>query len=61
MDISQFVQRNETCWEIQPKGAMRVPAIIYADEQLLEAMDQKVYEQLTNVATLPGIVEAAYA
>lgn len=61
MDISQFVQRNETCWEIQPKGAMRVPAVIYADEQLLDAMDQKVYEQLSNVATLPGIVEAAYA
>src|SRR5512141_700070 len=61
MDIRQFVQRNATCWEIQPHGAMRVPAIIYADEKLLEAMDQKVYEQLTNVATLPGIVEAAYA
>jgi len=61
MDISQFVQRNATCWEIQPKGAMRVPAIIYADQQLLEDMDQKVYEQLANVATLPGIVEAAYA
>ncbi|MDI1293134.1 MAG: RtcB family protein [Methylobacter sp.] len=61
MDTSQFIQRDETCWEIQPKGAMRVPAIIYADAQLLQDMDQKVYEQLTNVATLPGIVEAAYA
>jgi len=61
MDISQFIQRDETCWEIKPKGAMRVPAIIYADAQLLEDMDQKVYEQITNVATLPGIVEAAYA
>jgi len=61
MDTGQFIQRNETCWEIEPKGAMRVPAIIYADAQLLEAMDQKVYEQITNVATLPGIVEAAYA
>jgi tRNA-splicing ligase RtcB len=61
MDTGQFIQHNETCWEIEPKGAMRVPAIIYADAQLLEAMDQKVYEQITNVATLPGIVEAAYA
>ncbi|TAK62083.1 RtcB family protein [Methylobacter sp.] len=61
MDTRQFIQRDETCWEIQPKGPMRVPAVIYADAQLLEAMDQKVYEQLTNVATLPGIVEAAYA
>ncbi|MGZ5051572.1 MAG: RtcB family protein [Methylobacter sp.] len=61
MDIRQFIQRDETCWEIRPTGAMRVPAVIYADQQLLEAMDQKVYEQITNVATLPGIVEAAYA
>ncbi|MGZ8160381.1 MAG: RtcB family protein [Methylobacter sp.] len=61
MDTSQFIQRDETCWEISPKGAMRVPAIIYADALLLKDMDQKVYEQLTNVATLPGIVEAAYA
>ncbi len=61
MDTSQFIQRDETCWEIKPKGAMRVPAIIYADAQLLQDMDQKVYEQITNVATLPGIVEAAYA
>ena len=61
MDTSQFVQRDETCWEIPPKGNMRVPAIIYADAQLLLDMDQKVYEQITNVASLPGIVEAAYA
>ncbi|MDD5462758.1 MAG: RtcB family protein [Methylococcales bacterium] len=61
MDISQFIQRNATCWEIAAKGNMRVPAIIYADEQLLQDMDQKVYEQITNVASLPGIVEAAYA
>ncbi|MGR9116281.1 MAG: RtcB family protein [Gammaproteobacteria bacterium] len=61
MEIKQFVQRDETCWEIPVKGAMRVPAIIYADAGLLESMDQKVYEQITNVASLPGIVEAAYA
>src|SRR5512139_1368568 len=61
MDTSQFVQRDETCWEIPAKGSMRVPAIIYADAQLLQDMDQKVYEQITNVASLPGIVEAAYA
>jgi len=61
MDTGQFIQRDETCWEIPPGKAMRVPAIIYADEQLLRDMDQKVYEQLSNVATLPGIVEAAYA
>jgi tRNA-splicing ligase RtcB len=39
---------------------MRVPAIIYADEQLIRDMDDKVHEQATNVATLPGIVQASY-
>lgn len=61
MDTRQFIQRDETCWEIEAYGAMRVPAIIYADASLLRDMDQKVYEQITNVATLPGIVKAAYA
>jgi tRNA-splicing ligase RtcB len=40
---------------------MRVPAIIYATEPLLRDMDDKVYEQVTNVATLPGIERASYA
>jgi tRNA-splicing ligase RtcB len=61
MNIGQLIRRGETCWEIPPTSAMRVPAVIYADEELIRAMDQKVYEQITNVATLPGIVEAAYA
>jgi tRNA-splicing ligase RtcB len=42
-------------------GAMRVPAVIYATEALVRAMDDKVFEQSRNVATLPGIVRAAYA
>lgn len=40
---------------------MRVPAIIYADENLIRDMDEKVYEQAANVAMLPGIVQASYA
>jgi tRNA-splicing ligase RtcB (3'-phosphate/5'-hydroxy nucleic acid ligase) len=38
---------------------MRVPARLYASEALLAAMDQGVFEQITNVACLPGIVRAA--
>src|SRR5690606_10797970 len=33
----------------------------YASEPLIRGMDAKVYEQVTNVATLPGIVKASYA
>src|SRR3990172_9359412 len=61
MDLSLFCRHDETRWEIAPHGKMRVPAVIYASEELIRAMDHKVYEQVTNVATLPGIVQAAYA
>jgi tRNA-splicing ligase RtcB len=40
---------------------MRVPGVIYADEALIRAMDDKVPEQVANVATLPGIVKASFA
>jgi len=61
MDPNRFDRHEGTRWEIAPRGAMRVPAVIFADEALIEGMDDKVFEQLTNVATLPGIVQAAYA
>jgi len=61
MDVALFKQRNETTWEVPITDKMRVPAIIYANEALIRAMDHKVYEQITNVATLPGIVNHAYA
>ena len=61
MEPSRFRQRSDTEWEIAPIGAMRVPGVIYATEALLRAMDDKVYEQVVNVASLPGIVKASYA
>jgi len=61
MDPSRFTQVDATTWRIEPHGLMRVPAIIYADENLIRNMDDKVYEQAANVATLPGIVQASYA
>jgi tRNA-splicing ligase RtcB len=61
MDPSRFTCVDATTWRIEPQGAMRVPAIIYADESLIRDMDDKVYEQAANVATLPGIVQASYA
>jgi len=61
MDRTQFIQDAENTWRIAPFGKMRVPAILYASPALIDAMDQKVFEQITNVAALPGIVKAAYA
>jgi tRNA-splicing ligase RtcB len=40
---------------------MRVPGIIYGDAGLIADMDDKVGEQVCNVAALPGIVGASYA
>lgn len=52
---------SDGVWEIPPseKPGMLVPARLYASERLLAQMDQGVFEQLTNVACLPGIVRAA--
>ena len=61
MDPARFTRVDETTWRIEPHGPMRVPAIIYADENLIRDMDDKVYEQAVNVAMLPGIVQASYA
>jgi tRNA-splicing ligase RtcB len=61
MELSRFERLSDTVWQVPPTGKMRVPAIIYATEDLIRDMDDKVYTQVTNVATLPGIVRASYA
>lgn len=61
MDTQSLLCYSDFEWWIKPTGQMRVPAIIYADKQLISDMDEKVREQLINVATLPGIQRAAYA
>ena len=61
MDISRLHQESDCRWRIEPSGPMRVPAILFGSESLLRDMDDKVHEQICNVATLPGIVAAAYA
>ena len=61
---SEPVQLEETLWEIpaDARPDMRVPARIFADRSLLEAiLADRSLEQLQNVATLPGIVDAALA
>lgn len=61
MNPASFTELNPITWRIEPTGAMRVPAIIFADEQLITEMDDKVGQQACNVATLPGIVSASIA
>jgi len=61
MDIQKFKQINDYEWEIPKTGSMRVPGKIFASRKLIEEMDEKVWEQLSNVATLPGIQKASIA
>lgn len=61
MQLARLERVTDYEWRVAPRGEMRVPAIVYGDENLIGEMDEKVYEQITNVATLPGIVNAAYA
>jgi tRNA-splicing ligase RtcB len=60
--IREVHKISDTVWEIPPtyKEGMRVPARIYATEKLLKEMDEGVIEQVTNVATLPGVLRHAY-
>jgi tRNA-splicing ligase RtcB len=62
--MTELHRLDETLWEIPAaaRSDMRVPARVFADEQLLDAIrEDRSLEQLQNVATLPGIVEAALA
>ncbi|MFO1126114.1 MAG: RtcB family protein [Methylocystis sp.] len=61
MNLSRFERIAETAWRVAPFGGMRAPAIVYASEDLMKDMDDKVFDQVTNVAKLPGIVRASYA
>jgi tRNA-splicing ligase RtcB len=61
MDLTLWKARADGAWELPPQGPMRVPAVVYASRALMEAMDDKVAEQLRNVAALPGIVGASFA
>lgn len=61
MDTGELTRIDDSAWRIEPHGPMRVPGILYASESLLRDMDDKVREQVENVASLPGITDAAYA
>lgn len=61
MELAQLERIADCAWRIPPTAGMRVPAIIFANQALVEEMDDKVAEQISNVARLPGIVGAAYA
>jgi len=63
MNIPAAIRKiSPTLWElpVSYKEGMLVPARIYATEALLKGMDAGVFDQVTNVAALPGIQKYAY-
>ena len=52
---------SDVIWELPTsyKQGMLVPARIFATKSLLQGMDAGVFDQITNVACLPGIQRAA--
>src|SRR5438067_3017843 len=61
MDSTRLKRIDDFRWQLPKQGAMRVPGLIFADEPLVRAMDDKVAQQVANVASLPGIVKASFA
>lgn len=56
MDMTQIQQIDTYRWAVKTS---RHPIILFGNQELISAMDDKVREQITNVAELPGIVGAA--
>ncbi len=61
MELKSLIKIGDYEWEIPQKGEMQVPGKIFGSKKLIENMDEKVREQVTNVACLPGIVKASMA
>ncbi len=60
MNLAQLRQLDENRWTVPLRpGEKRAPVILYGTAELLRTMDDKVLEQITNVAQLPGLVGPA--
>ena len=59
MDINSLQRISNVEWQIDADAGLHVPAIIFARAELILEMDEKVYQQVSNVARLPGLVKAS--
>lgn len=60
MDMNRLERIDACTWSVPLRGGeARAPVRLYGSESLLAAMDDKVLEQITNVACLPGLVGSA--
>jgi len=60
MDISRLKPLSPISWTLpRAEGEERAPIVLFGSRELLETMDNKVLEQIANVAALPGLVGSA--
>lgn len=59
----EFRKISDFVWEIpvSEKDGMLAPARIYSSKKLFPELDAGVFDQITNVACMPGIVKHAIA
>jgi tRNA-splicing ligase RtcB len=62
MRLEGLKKLSDVSWELSTayKPGMKVPVRIFASEKLLNNMEKEVFEQISNVACLPGIIEYAF-
>lgn len=61
MNLNRLEPIDEFCWRVKLPEHVRGEARLYGDRALIAAMDDKVLEQIGNVAQLPGLVGPALA
>jgi len=60
MDLSKLERMDDWSWTVpRAPGEARGEVKLYGSRELLATMDNKVIEQITNVARLPGLVGPA--
>jgi tRNA-splicing ligase RtcB len=62
VNLERLEETGPWAWRVKREpGEARAEAVLYGDAELLRTMDDKVLEQITNVARLPGLVGPALA
>jgi tRNA-splicing ligase RtcB len=59
MDLTRLQQLDANSWQLRQNRGDLGAVVLYGSADLLAAMDDKVLEQISNVARLPGLVGSA--
>ncbi len=57
MDLNQLYRISDFEWSLPRTGNMNVDALIVGSENLITEMDPKLAQQITSIASLPGILD----